>query len=81
MHTHGFHIHVWGKVDSFMRVYTARRNPNGFIMMIFCIFGAPVAGFAAVTAWTVICNVFHTVRLFQAGVTKQNPPLTSWMAA
>ena len=81
MHTHGFHIHVWGKVDSFMRVYTARRNPNGFIMMIFCIFGAPVAGFAAVTAWTVICNTFHTVRLCQAGFTRKAPPLTSWMAA
>lgn len=81
MQTHGFHIHVWGKVDSFMRVYTARRNPNGFIMMMFCIFGAPVVGFAAVTAWTVICNTFHTVRLFQAGFTKKDLPLTSWMAA
>lgn len=79
MHTHGFHIHVWGRVDSLMRVITARRNPNTFIFMMFCIVGAPIAGFAAVTIWTTVCNSFHLVRLIQAGARPAKPPLTSWM--
>jgi len=31
---HGFHIHVWRPVNSALRFFTARRNPNMFIFMI-----------------------------------------------
>lgn len=80
MRAHGFHIHVWGRADSFVRVVTARRNPNMAIFMLFTIFGAPAEGLAAVAVWTVLCNAFHLVRLVQAGVLPKRPPLTSWMA-
>ena len=65
---HGFHIHVWDQIDSRVRVITARRNPNMLIFMVFCIFGDPVSGLAAVAIWSVACNVFHAVRLAQAGL-------------
>ena len=79
IHYHGFHIHVWCRIDSVMRFITARRNPNTFIFMMFCIIGAPIAGFAAVTIWTVVSNAFHLVRLIQAGLRPAKPPLISWM--
>lgn len=76
---HGFHIHVWERIDSFMRTITARRNPNTFIFMVFCIIGAPIAGFAAVAIWTTVCNAFHLARLIQAAIRPAKTPPTSWM--
>lgn len=73
----GFHIHVWRPVDSFMREITARRNPNLLIFMLAVIAGFPETGFLLVAAWTVICFVFHGVRLAQAFTSRK--PVTSWM--
>ncbi|WP_084399844.1 CDP-alcohol phosphatidyltransferase family protein [Henriciella aquimarina] len=77
MRRFGFHIHVWRPVDSFMRVITARRNPNLLIFMLAVLAGFPETGLLLVTAWTVICFVFHGIRLIQAFASRQ--PVTSWM--
>jgi phosphatidylglycerophosphate synthase len=79
MHRFGFHIHVWKPIDSFMREITARRNPNMLIFMIAVMLGAPGWGFIAFAAWTVICLVFHGVRVVQALFAKPRP--TSWLEA
>lgn len=79
MRAHGFHIHVWEKGDSLLREVIARRNPNMLIFMIFTMFGSPAGGLAAVAIWATICVAIHVVRIFQAGFTAANPPLTSWM--
>ncbi|MEM7544021.1 MAG: CDP-alcohol phosphatidyltransferase family protein [Pseudomonadota bacterium] len=76
---HGFHIHVWGPSDSFVRVITARRNPNMLIFMVLCILGDPALGFGLVAVWTILTVGFHAVRLVQAGFTPATPPLTSWI--
>jgi phosphatidylglycerophosphate synthase len=77
MHRFGFHIHVWKPIDSFMREITARRNPNMLIFMVAVMFGAPGWGFVAFAAWTVICLVFHGVRVVQALLARPRP--TSWL--
>lgn len=66
-----FHIHVWKPIDSFVRIYTARRNPNTFIFMLAIIATllwpqAGFIGFALVGVWTWACIIFHLVRLLQA---------------
>ena len=73
----GFHIHVWRPIDSFAREITARRNPNMLIFMGAVILGQPGWGFVAIAAWTILCLIFHGVRLVQAVFQKTKP--TSWL--
>lgn len=73
----GFHIHVWTRIDSIMREITARRNPNMILFMLAVMIGAPGWGLVAIAVWTVICLVFHGVRVYQA---IQKPPTSSWLA-
>jgi hypothetical protein len=77
MRRFGFHSHVWRPIDSFMRTITARRNPNLLIFMIAALIGFAETGFLLVALWTVICFIFHGVRLLQALLTSR--PVTSWM--
>jgi len=79
---HGFHIHVWRPINSFMRFITARRNPNMFIFMIGIILSAiwPVAalwGFYAVAIWTWVCIVFNIGVVIYSNLTRR--PVVSWM--
>lgn len=74
---HGFHIHVWRRADSLMREVTARRNPNMAIFMVFVAIGAPAMGLGAVAVWSVICTMFHGVRLLSARGAAQS----SWLEA
>lgn len=78
MHTFGFHIHVWKRIDSIAREITARRNPNMVIFMLAVMIGAPGWGFVAVAVWTVAWLVFHGYRLYQS-LRLPTPP-TSWLA-
>jgi phosphatidylglycerophosphate synthase len=79
---HGFHIHVWRPFNSFMRIYTARRNPNTFIFMIgilISLFHPPAAiwGFYAVALWTWICILINTGVVLMATLSRR--PVVSWM--
>ena len=79
---HGFHIHVWKRINSALRFFTARRNPNMFIFMIGIIASvtwpqAGVYGFYAVTIWTWICIMFNVITVVVSWVSPK--PLTSWM--
>ncbi len=77
-----FHIHVWRPIDSFVRIITARRNPNMFIfmlaMMLVSVFPqAGILGFILVAVWTWLCIGFHIWRLLQAYFTGKN--VRSWL--
>jgi len=80
---HGFHIHVWKPINSFMRFITARRNPNMFIFMIGICFLPffPYAGrwgFYAVGIWTWLCILFNFIVLFYSMFLRK--PAQSWMS-
>ncbi len=77
-----FHIHVWRPIDSFVRIITARRNPNTFIFMVAILFipvfpQAGIWGFVLVAVWTWLCIFFHIWRLLQAYLTVKN--VRSWL--
>ena len=82
---HGFHIHVWRPFNSFLRIYTARRNPNTFIFMIFIILSAvftPSLGiwwFYAVAIWTWACIAINIGVLLIATLSRK--VVTSWLEA
>ncbi len=76
----GYHIHIWRPVDTLFRQYTARRNPNLFLLMIFAIMGRPDLGLIAVVGWIVICLVLHMVQIIQVLMAKRaGRSLKSWM--
>ncbi len=79
---HGFHIHVWTKINSAMRFVIARRNPNMFIFMIAIMLmpWLPKAGewgFVLVAIWTWICIFFNVMTVLLGTFAKA--PLKSWM--
>ena len=79
---HGFHIHVWRPINSALRFFTARRNPNMFLFMIgICLMPwLPEAGkwgFYAVAIWTWLCIVFNIGVICVGTIARK--PLKSWM--
>jgi phosphatidylglycerophosphate synthase len=72
--------HLWQRFDSFMRLITARRNPNLAILTVFAIIGRPDVGVNVVAVWVAICIVIHAVRMVQAGIARRHGPLRSWLA-
>jgi phosphatidylglycerophosphate synthase len=72
--------HLWQRFDSFMRLITARRNPNLAILTVFAIAGRPDIGINVVAVWVAICIVIHAVRMVQAGFARRHGPLRSWLA-
>jgi len=76
----GYHVHVWRRVDTLFRQYTARRNPNLFLLMVFAIAGRPDWGLYAVVVWILICLVLHIVQMVQVLMAKRaGRSLKSWM--
>jgi phosphatidylglycerophosphate synthase len=73
-------MHVWQRFDSWLRLYTARRNPNLAILTIAFLLGRPDVGIAIVAVWVALCLVIHAVRLIQACVARRSGPLRSWLA-
>jgi phosphatidylglycerophosphate synthase len=67
-----FEMHIWRPFDYWLRAFTARRNPNMFILMIATLLGAPDVGFLVVALWTIVCLLAHGVRLAQAYALKAN---------
>lgn len=72
--------HLWQRFDSFMRLITARRNPNLVILTVSAIAGRPDIGVNVVAVWVAICIVIHAVRMVQAGFARRHGPLRSWLA-
>ena len=78
---HGFEIHAWRRLDSFFRLFTARRNPNLAILTVAAIAGRPGLGLQAVAGWTVLSLVFHFWRIWQAERRRRaGEPARSWLA-
>lgn len=76
----GLEIHVWRKVDTWFRLFTARRNPNLVLLTIFALFGRPDLGLAAVALWTAVCLGLHVLQLLQGLAAARRGKLRSWMA-
>lgn len=75
-------IHMWQSLDSLFRQITSRRNPNLAILTVFTLSGRPDIAFLAVAAWTIICFVFHSVRLVQAFMLQsKGTKISSWLDA
>ncbi len=62
----GFELHSYRKLDSVFRQFTARRNPNLFLLSVGVLVGRPELGLLATAAWTVASNLFHAARIGQA---------------
>lgn len=76
----GLEIHVWRKVDTWFRLFTARRNPNLALLTLFALFGRPDLGLAAVAFWTALCLLLHILQILQALFAARRGKLRSWMA-
>jgi hypothetical protein len=73
-------MHVWQRFDSWLRLITARRNPNLAILTIAVLLGRPDIGINIVAVWVAVCLVIHLVRLLQAAIARRSGPLRSWLA-
>jgi len=76
----GLEIHVWRKVDTWFRLFTARRNPNLVLLTLSVLAGRPDLGLAAVAVWTGVCLALHVLQLGQGLVAARHGKLRSWMA-
>lgn len=74
-------MHVWQRFDSWLRLYTARRNPNLLILSASLLAGRPDIGIVVVAWWTAVCLVIHALRIVQAAWARRRGPLRSWLAA
>ncbi len=74
-------MHVWQRFDSWLRLYTARRNPNLLILSASLFVGRPDLGIVVVAWWTALCLVVHALRILQAAWARRRGPLRSWLAA
>lgn len=73
-------IHAWRPIDSWFRLFTARRNPNLAIMTVAVIGGHVDIGFLAVAVWTVLSLAFHFLRIGQAIALRAcGEPVRSWL--
>ena len=82
MRQHGFHIHVWTRLNSALRFFIARRNPNMFLFMIaVCLMpwipNAGQWGLYIVAIWTWVCIAFNFISLILGRLSQK--PLQSWM--
>ena len=82
LYQHGFHIHVWTRLNSAMRFIIARRNPNMFIFMVAIMLTPwlPKAGewgFIFIAIWTWLCIAFNVITVLIGMSAKA--PLKSWM--
>ncbi len=81
MRRFAMHIHVWQQIDSQFRLITARRNPNMVILVLALLLGRPDVGIELVALWTLVCLVFHAVRLAQAEAAYyRGDPVVSWLS-
>src|SRR5262245_29875662 len=73
-------IHAWRALDSWFRLFTARRNPNLAIMTVATVAGRVDIGFLAVAVWTVLSLAFHFLRIGQAiAMRARGEPVRSWL--
>jgi len=78
----GIEIHTWRPVDSWVRLITARRNPNLLILTAAALMRAPDTGLELVAWWTILSFGFHAVRIVQAFRAQlAGRPPKSWLQA
>ena len=76
----GLEVHLWRPLDSKFQLVGAARSPNLFILLVSLVFGRPDFGLEMVAWWSLICLIFHAVRLAQMTELKaRGGKVMSWL--
>jgi len=76
----GFSLFTWQPLDSYVRLVTARRNPNLLLLSAFALADLPRQGLIAVALWTVVSTVCLAIRLGQAAYVRvRSGHLQPWL--
>ena len=74
-------IFCWRPVDSFHRLFTARRNPCLVFLTLAMFILNPVLGFVWIVVWTLFSTLLLGIRFLWAGCVRLTQgPLESWIA-
>lgn len=78
----GMEMWIWRPLDSFVRLFVARRNPNLVLMSVAFLLGEPAGGLVAVSVWTLMSLAYQLARILGALTLKgRGRGLVSWLAA
>lgn len=78
----GTEMWIWRPIDSFVRLFVARRNPNLVLMTIAFLVGNPAAGLLAVSVWTLLSLAYQVARILGLVLMKKRgQPIDSWLTA
>lgn len=78
----GTEMWIWRPIDSFVRLFVARRNPNLVLMSIAFALGNPAAGLVAVSLWTLFSLAYQVARILGLMVMKKRrQAIHSWLSA
>ena len=78
--TFGLKVHVWQRLDSRFRLFTARRNPNLAILTVAVLLGAPGGGLVVVAVWIMVSLLFHAGRYVRALMARSSgAEIRSWL--
>ena len=72
-------MHAWRPFDSFVRLITARRNPNLILLTACALVGRPDLGFTLVAVWTAACFLVHALQILQ-GLAAPKGSIQSWLS-
>ena len=73
-------IFCWKPIDSYHRLFTARRNPSMIILSIALIFSSPMLGFIWVVLWALMSDLILAARFLMGIIAKLNhQPIRSWI--
>ncbi len=76
-----FGIFCWRPIDSYIRLITARRNPNLILLTVSLVAGRPDLGLVAVAFWTIVSSLLLLLRVLLALRARiVSGPLRSWLA-
>ena len=73
-------IFCWRPIDSYHRLFTARRNPSMIILSVAMVFSSPLLGFVWVVIWALISDVILAIRFIMGVIAKlTHQPIRSWI--
>lgn len=76
----GTEIWVWRPIDSFVRLFIARRNPNLVLLTIAFLLGNPAGGLVAVSVWTLLSLGYQAARLLALFIMRaRGRAVESWL--
>ena len=78
----GLEMWIWRPLDSFVRLFVARRNPNLVLMSVAFLLGNPAGGLIAVSVWTIFSLAYQVARILGLVVIRRRGKvIQSWLTA